>query len=428
MNSGRRLAAALALAAFAASAAVAQDPPAERLRKQMQEAARKGVAAFAFVGGGSGVFISEEGHVLTNHHVAGAAAETVTVLLPDGSRFPARKLGTDPIGDLSLFLLEEAKGRKFAFLEFADSDALEPGDHVVAIGNPFNLASFPTSGRHEPAVSWGIVSALHRRQGGYSDCIQTDAALNPGNSGGPLVDLDGRLVGVNGRIATRFANRVNSGVGYAIPSNQIRRFLPKLKAGEGSEKVVYHGMIGGLEVSPEHTDGLGAVVARVGEGSAAHHARLRAGDRIMELDGRKIHSRDRFLGLLGTYPEGEEVTLEVARGGERFRTKVRLERMGQFDLGVRPRGSGYLGVLFTDIPGVGGVALADVSKDSPAERAGLQVGDRIVEMDGIAYESTEGLLRALWKKKPGETIKLLVERESGRFEAEIDLAVHPADK
>lgn len=429
MNRARLLVAALAaaLSAIASPPGGAQDPPAERLRKQMLEAVRRGVEAFAFVGGGSGVFISAEGHVLTNHHVAGAAAESVTVLLPDGSRYSARKLGTDPIGDLSLFLVEDAKGRKFSFLEFADSDALEPGDHVAAIGNPFNLASFPTSGRHEPSVSWGIVSALHRRQGGYSDCIQTDAALNPGNSGGPLIDLDGRIVGINGRIATRFANRVNSGVGYAIPANQIKRFLPKLKQGEGAERVVFHGTIGGLEVSPEHTDGRGAVVARVAEGSAAHRSRLRAGDLLVALDGRKIHSRDRFLGLLGTYPEGEDVTLEFVRGEERLTAKIRLERVGQHEVGVRPKGAGYLGVLFSDLPG-GGVVLADVSRGSPAEQAGLQVGDRIVEMDGIAYEVTEVLLRALWRKKPGETVKLLVERDTGRFEAEIELAIHPADK
>ena len=411
---------------LASRAALAQDSASERLRKLMQEASRKTVEAFVFVGGGSGVFISEEGDLLTNHHVAGSTGDSVTVLLPDGSRFLAKKLGTDPVGDLTLFRIEDPKGRKFGYIELADSDALEVGDPVIAVGNPFNLASYPTSGRHEPSISWGIVSAVHRRQGSYSDCIQTDAALNPGNSGGPLVNLDGRLVGINGRIATRFANRVNSGVGYAIPSNQVKRFLPKLKQGEGPDRLVHHGMIDGLEISPEHTDGRGAVVAKVTEGTTAHRTKLQSGDVIVAVDGRKVHSRDRFLGLLGTYPAGHEISIEAARGLERIKATVKLDPVGQTDIGQRPKGAGYLGVLFSDAPE--GIMLADVAKESPAERAGLKVGDRVVELDGVSFETTEGLLRSLWKKRPGETVKLLVEREGAKFEVEVDLVVHPADK
>jgi S1-C subfamily serine protease len=382
--------------------------------------------AFVFIGGGSGVIISAKGHILTNHHVAGTVPEDATVLLTDGSRYLARKLATDPVGDLALFRIEKARDRVFDHLELGDSEALEIGDIVIAAGNPFNLANYTTTGRHEPSFSRGIVSALHRRQGTYSDCIQTDAALNPGNSGGPLVTLDGKLVGLNGRIAARFTNRVNSGVGYAIPSDQIRRFLPRMMAAPADRKV-YHGTINGLEISREHTNGTGALVEKVAPGTRAERQGLRAGDLITAIDGRRVFSWNRFFGILGTYPDETRIRITLERDGKSRQITLALDRVGTPAAPPsRPKGSGYLGIAVRDEDDH--VIIARVAAESPAAAAGIEVGDRILEMDGTAYDTSLGFLRALWKKKPGETVMLLIEREEGKLKMEIDLAIHPADK
>jgi len=213
------------------AAALAVQDPVRTLEKKVQETGRKVSDAFVFIGGGSAVLISPDGWFLTNHHVGGTMDKGTTVWLSDGRSFRAKLVCTDPVGDLALFKLQDVK-EKLPHVEFGDSDALEVGQYVVAVGNPFGLATTPAPDRRRyPSVSLGVVSARHRYQQNYGDCIQTDAAVNPGNSGGPLVTLDGRLVGINGRIATRYMNRVNSGVGFAIAANQVKRFLPEMMEG-----------------------------------------------------------------------------------------------------------------------------------------------------------------------------------------------------
>ena len=353
-DSGFRISAGVHLCAVAVilwtggtARALQEEDAAARLEKRVKTCSRYISDRFVFFGGGSGVLISADGYCLTNHHVAGML-KTAQVTLHDGRRREARRICTDALGDVALFKIEAEEGETFPFAPWGDSDALEAGQYVIACGNPFGLAIPADDRKLYPSVSLGIVSALHRNQGAYFDCIQTDAAVNPGNSGGPLVTLDGRLVGINGRIATRFGNRVNSGVGYAIPARQVRNFLPEMKKG-GSIAKVYHGQITGLVLSDNSNDGRGATVRGVSPGSTADEAGFHRGDLIVKIENYAIPGPARFLGVIGTWPKGKEISVHIRRGSETRRLKVTLDRFvgtNLFDWRRRmPKDAGgYLGV------------------------------------------------------------------------------------
>lgn len=413
----------LALAVAALLHGQDDDSPRRLLEKKVHAIAQKMDKAFVFFPGGSGSLISEDGYCLTNHHVAGSR-ESVTVHLCSGKRYTARRVATDPWGDVALFKIEAPE--KFEYVELGDSDALEVGEYVVAVGNPLGLGNAASGGRHYPTISVGIVSANHRRQGGYSDCIQTDASVNPGNSGGPLMNLKGEQVGINGRIATRYGNRVNSGVGYAIPSNQIKRFLPVMKAG-GDKGLVYHGEVKGLTLSNDHTDGAGAKVQSVAPGSTAEKAGFQAGDLIVRVDSRKSFSRDRFLGIIGTYPAGSEVDVTVIRGNREVTLKVKLDKYVPEQASARapqrPPNAGYLGVQTED--GEGGVRIVDVIPDTPADHAGLQVDDVILKIAGKDTPNTRAFQTELWKFKPGDKVRITIRRRGEELELEAELSKPP---
>lgn len=270
-------------------------------------------AARRRAGTGSGVLVSADGLVLTNHHVAGWAT-TVFVIRADGTRHRAEVVGTDPRGDLALLRIP---GEDLPFAPLGPDDGPEPGSWVFAMGNPFTLALQDG----DPIVTQGVVSGLHRIQRGdargelfYGDAIQTDAEINPGNSGGPLFDLEGRLVGINGRIATRRANyRVNTGVGFAVSARQIRRVLPKLRAGGRVE----HGYLG-IRYDVDESTAAGVEVAFAYEESPAATAGILAGDRIVAIDGRPVRSGSALAGILSTYPEGARIRVAFTRRGERI--------------------------------------------------------------------------------------------------------------
>lgn len=409
-----------------AVSALAQDDPYELLQSKVQAIAKKMDKAFVFFPGGSGSFISEDGYCITNHHVAGAKPE-VTVFISDGTRFQAKRIATDSYGDVALFKVDQP-GRKFDYVELGDSDALEAGQYVVAVGNPQGLGNQKIDGKHSPTVSLGLVSALHRRQGGYSDCIQTDASVNPGNSGGPLLTLKGEQVGINGRIATRYGNRVNSGVGYAIPSNQIKRFVRAMKGG-GEKGVVYHGDITGLAIGQEHTNGAGAKVSKVTENTEAAKIGFKVGDVVVRVEAQKIFSRDRFYGVLGTYPAGDSIEVIVLRDGAETKLTAKLDRFipqGAPAGGPgpqRPPNAGYLGVLLEDH--ADGAAVTDITPNTPAEEAGLKIGDLILKVGDAAVANTAAFQKELWKYKPGDKIKITYKRDGTEHEVEVELAKPP---
>ena len=327
--------------------------------------------AFVFVEGGSGVVVRPDGLVLTNDHVI-EGKRSYTVRLGDGSSFRAKLLGTDPYGDLAALQLELKEGQTVQHLELGDSDALAVGDETLAVGNPFGLGVLDQA----PTFTSGIVSALNHTQGTYTECIVTDTEVNPGNSGGPLVDMAGRVVGINGQISTRFGLRSNTGLGFAISSRQIKFWLPRLEAAGGGE--VKHGRIAGLGFvggEPERPESV--QVKDVAEGSAAATAGFKPGDVILKLDDAPVANVRRLAALLGIYPEGHDVQVTVKRDGAEAVLDATLVAPKRCQIGmnlVRPRGNDFT------------PRVDEVEEGTPAATAGMKPGDEIVAVNGQRLE------------------------------------------
>jgi serine protease Do len=254
---------------------------------------------------GSGVIVdAQKGYVLTNNHVVDQVA-SVLIKTKDGRPFSAKVVGRDPATDIAVLRIQSPAGLKA--ITFGDSDALEVGDFVLAIGNPFGLGQTVTS---------GLVSALGRTglgKQGYEDFIQTDAAINPGNSGGALVNLKGELIGINSAIISPAGGNV--GIGFAIPVSMARRVMEQIvETGR-----VQRGRIGiSLRELDPSTDGgrsEGARIAEVSPGSPAETAGLRKGDIVLRVDDRPIHSAAQLRNRIGLARIGEQVRLTVERSG-----------------------------------------------------------------------------------------------------------------
>jgi Do/DeqQ family serine protease len=266
---------------------------------------------------GSGVVIdAERGLVLTNSHVV-RNAERIGVALSDGRRIEAKLIGADPPTDLALLSIT-AQG--LIGLSLEDSDRLEVGDYVLAIGNPFGLGQ---------TVTFGVVSALGRSGlgiEGYEDFIQTDAAVNPGNSGGALVDIDGHLVGINTAIVGPAGG--NIGIGFAIPTNMVRQVANQLaqsgKVNRGQLGVSVQDHPGAMPAAMQGESPPGAMVAEVVPGSAADKAGLRRGDVILAVDGRPVVSAGQLRARLGLIPVGQSIELDVLRDGSRMKLGARI--------------------------------------------------------------------------------------------------------
>jgi serine protease Do len=256
-------------------------------------------------GVGSGVIVTEDGYLLTNNHVVDGADE-VKVALPDGREFTAKVVGKDPKSDVAVVKID-AKG--LPFLQMADSDQIEVGDLVLAIGNPFGIGQTVTS---------GIVSATGRATLGldYEDFIQTDAAINPGNSGGALVDTEGRLIGINTAILSRSGG--NQGIGFAIPTNLAREVMESLvkdgKVTRGYLGVAIQDVTPALAKEFKLKETGGALIADVVPNGPADKAGLQSGDVVMEFDGKVRDSRHLKLQVACTKP-GESVPVKVLREG-----------------------------------------------------------------------------------------------------------------
>jgi putative serine protease PepD len=251
---------------------------------------------------GSGFVYDEQGHVITNQHVV-SDADSVEVTFWNGKTYDATVVGSDPSTDIAV-LDVDAPASVLEPLELADSSQLEVGEAVVAIGSPFGL---------EQTVTTGIVSALHRQINApnnfaIDDAIQTDAAINHGNSGGPLLDLDGKVVGVNSQIESESGG--NDGVGFAVPSNTVERIASGLIE-DGSVEHAY------LGVATEDADGVtGARISEVRTGTPAAEAGLQAGDVVTAIDGTSVGSADELRRLIDAKRPGDKTTLTVRRNGE----------------------------------------------------------------------------------------------------------------
>jgi len=243
-------------------------------------------------GGGSGVLIDAAGYGVTNYHVVAKMLQERRGWggLGDGQFYEMEVLGIDPTGDVAVFrLLDE---QRFPSVPLGDSDAMRVGDPVVVLGDPFVLSE-----DNMPTVTSGIITGVHRYQGGskgnliYSDCLQTDASINPGNSGGPLFNERGEVIGINGRISVGERGRFNVGHGYAISSNQVRRFVPALRAG----LLARHGT---LHATVKQKKSGAVVFDEVGFRSPARAVGIRAGDRLVSIDGVEIVSANHYISVL----------------------------------------------------------------------------------------------------------------------------------
>jgi len=334
-------------------------------------------------GVGSGVIVDASGLALTNAHVVDGATR-VEVVTVTGDKYQAKVVGADKKTDLAVLRIENAKAdAKFPFLPLGDSDAVQVGDWVIAVGSPFGLQATVTS---------GIVSAKARHIGAgpYDDFLQTDAAINPGNSGGPLVNMRGEVVGINTAIVSG-----GSGIGFAIPSNMAKQISAQLVA-TGS---VTRGWLG-VSLQPLTSDlaasfgvegGKGALVAEVQPQSPAAKAGIQSGDVIIEVNGKKVDSASDVVRTVGFAKPGEEARLTVWRDRARHTLTAKLgeqpgetaaSRLGLDVRPVTPALAQELGLTGTD-----GVVVMSVEPDSAAARAGIERGDILRELDGKPIKS-----------------------------------------
>jgi len=333
-------------------------------------------------GTGSGVIVdAEKGYIVTNHHVI-ADADVISVSLQDGREFTAKLLGSDASTDVALL---EIEGDNLQELEFADIEDLRVGDYVVAVGNPFGLGQ---------TVTQGIVSALGRsglNNDNYEDFIQTDAAINMGNSGGALVDLEGRLVGINTAIIS--GTGTNAGIAFAVPVDMIASVVTHLERdGEvrrGQLGVQIQDLTSAMETALQTGAGKGALVTSVMPGSAAEAAGIEASDVIVEIDGRTIESGRELRNVVGLMSLNQEVELLVFRDGQSQRVKA-VVGGSQPSVAANAQDEGrqladpvYQGAQLRSVEQAGstGVEVVNVEQGSPAWQAGLRPGDVIFEVN-----------------------------------------------
>ena len=367
---------------------------------------------------GSGVIVdAAKGYVLTNNHVVGGA-DDISVTLQDGRTFKGKLLGSDPATDVAVV---QMPAQNLKALPLADSSALQVGDYVVAVGDPFGLGQ---------TVTAGIVSALGRSglgssmsgSSGYQNFIQTDASINPGNSGGALVNLRGELVGINTMIFSPSGGNV--GIGFAIPSNLTSEVMAQLlahgKVQRGSLGVQTQAITPRIAKLLGLKDSNGVVVTGVGDGSAAEHAGLQPGDVLTALNGKSLHSVQELNNAEGLLPLGSTLRLGVLRDGKLREVSATLtaEKLASVDGGqLDPR---LAGVRFTELSqnqrnqGWYGAAISAVQPGSRAARAGLSTSDVVI---GVGNQRITGLnmLRGLAGVKPRQLVLVVADDDGTRY-------------
>lgn len=366
---------------------------------------------------GSGVIVTADGHVLTNHHVVDGAEE-ITVELPNRQTYSAKLLGSDAPSDLAVLQIG-ASG--LPTLSLGDSDQVRVGDVCLALGNPMGIGE---------TVTAGIVSAKGRStglsDGAFQDFLQTDAAINQGNSGGALINTRAELIGINSQILTPTGG--NIGIGFAIPANMAKVVMAQLEKGGK----VRRGMLG-VSIQPVTSDIAasmklkevrGALVGGVTPGSPADRAGLKTGDVIIALNGQPINDPNDLRNRIASTPPGTQVTLRVIREGAERDVTVTLGETTPESAAAQQRGSsGGGGQLGLDVQPLTpdeaaqlglprnsrGVLVRNVDPSGPAADAGLTAGDVIVEVNRQPVRSPEDL-RAAAQKSGSQPVLLLVNR------------------
>ena len=396
--------------------------PEDFFKRFFEEAPRRPVRAV-----GSGFILSADGYIVTNNHVV-EDATGIQVKLADGRELAAKVVGRDPKTDLAL-LKVEATG--LPVVPVGDSNALQVGEPVMAIGNPFGL---------EQTVTTGIVSATGRviGSGPYDNFIQTDASINPGNSGGPLINARGEVIGINTAIFSQRGGSV--GIGFAVPSSLAKSVITQL---------VEHGKVErgwlGVSVQPltkelakgfKRNDAVGALVASVVAGSPAERAGVKPGDIIVEFAGKKVAKSGDLPSLVAEARVGNDVPVVVVREGKEVRLTARIARLEEEEAAkvadVEVDGKNKLGLSVQPLtPPMAselglqvreGVLVRDVAAGSRASEAGIRAGDVIVEVDRQPVRTVEELKAHVDNQVKGAPMVLLIRREGGTMYVAIPAA------
>jgi serine protease Do len=361
---------------------------------------------------GSGFIIDADGTILTNNHVV-ENAQKILVKLSDEQEYEAKVMGRDTKTDIAIIKVNTKTALTAASL--GDSDTLEVGEWVMAIGNPFGLDSTVTS---------GIVSAKGRHigQGPYDNFIQTDASINPGNSGGPLINLRGEVVGINTAIFSRSGG--NIGIGFAIPINLVKELLPQLR-GKGK---VTRGYLGVLiqKVTPEIADSLGmdrgrgALVANVSKDGPAEKAGVKVGDVIIEFDGKEIKDSGDLPIVVARTPVDRKVRMKVLRDKKELQLTVSVGELKDEEVVASAPEKGELGMTVQRLtPQIAeslglekaeGVVVSAVDPGSAADEAGIRRGDVILEVDRKPIRNIDEYKKSLAGVRKGKGVLLLVRR------------------
>jgi len=383
---------------------------------------------------GSGFIIDKQGHILTNYHVI-EGADKINITLSDGRTFLAKLKGADARSDMAVIKIEAKED--FPTAKLGNSDLLQIGEWVVALGNPFgHVLRSP-----KPTVTVGVVSALHRRipapggDQGYLDMIQTDAAINPGNSGGPLCDLNGNVIGINVVIFSTSGG--HQGMGFAIPINMAKNILDDLISGK---EIAYGWLgVGAQDITPEMAayfnlpDQKGALVAQILPDSPAKKAGLQEGDVIKKFNGKEVANVHDLLKEVGNAKIGEAVRIEAVREGKTrtFNAEIvkrpsREELAEEEEYEIPKEAKAWRGIRVMDInervarelgiKDTEGVVIAEISPMSPCYSSGLRKGDVIRSINRIRIRNVEDYVRVTAMAKGNA----LVRTERGYFVVSCD--------
>jgi serine protease Do len=380
---------------------------------------------------GSGFIIDPTGYIVTNNHVVaegGDVADQISVTLNDGTTLPAKLIGRDEKTDLAL--LKVTSKRPLPFAKFGDSDTARIGDWVIAIGNPFGLGS---------TVTAGIVSARNRdiEAGPYDDFIQTDAPINRGNSGGPLFDMAGDVVGVNSAIYSPSGGSV--GIAFSIPSNIVREVIAQLRQFGQARR----GWIGVRvqQVTDDLVEGLGlpttagALIAEVSPGGPAARGGVRNGDFITVFDGKRITDSRSLSRIVADAPINKNVSVDLIRKGKKMSVRMTVLKLNEKPTTPPPRLASatpaprvtMLGLSLSVLDANGrsefriggnvqGVLVVDVAADSPAADKNIRAGDVIVQVAGVPVKNPGDVTsRLAADRKSGKKIELLLVSRGGEL-------------
>ncbi|MDR2341657.1 MAG: Do family serine endopeptidase [Campylobacteraceae bacterium] len=350
---------------------------------------------------GSGVIISSNGYIVTNNHVVNGADEIIVTLSDNDKEYKAKIIGLDSRTDLAVIKIEE---KNLQAITFANSDNLQEGDVVFALGNPFGIGS---------TITQGIISALNKSgvvSNQYENFIQTDASINPGNSGGALIDSRGALIGINSAILSRSGD--NNGIGFAIPSNIVKKISSSLVANGKIERGFLGVNIKDLtsDLKDIYKNKEGALILSVEEGSAADKAKLKRGDLIIKVDSKSIKNTNELINIIGDKNPNDKITITYERGNKIYTTNIKLDKFDGDTVVKEASNDGDIigGLTLENITdpakynlpkNTKGVLVTKVSENSAGEKAGFRAGDIIIQIGENTISSIDEL-KTVIKKAP----------------------------